>query len=103
MLKLTSLLMFTCSQNWTVLFKKRERSDCMRLALFLPPQPTEMWRLAAQLGVTDAVGSLPRGRDGVTPLWDYLSLLHMQQRFADAALNLSVIESSPPMDKVKLG
>lgn len=75
----------------------------MRLALFLPPEPTEMWRLATQMGVTDAVGSLPRARDGVTPLWDYLSLLHMKQRFADAALNLSVIESSPPMDRVRLG
>lgn len=75
----------------------------MRLALFLPPQPTEMWPLAAQLGVSDAVCSLPRGRDGTSPLWDYLSLLHMKQRLADAGLNLSVIESSPPMDRVRLG
>jgi hypothetical protein len=26
----------------------------MRLALFLPPQQNEMWRLAVQLGVTQA-------------------------------------------------
>lgn len=75
----------------------------MQLALFLPPQPTEMWTLAAQLGVTDAVSSLPRGRDGTSPTWDYFSLLHMRQRFADAGLHLSVIESWPPMDRVRLG
>jgi mannonate dehydratase len=75
----------------------------MQLALFLPPQPTEMWTLAAQLGVTDAVSSLPRERDGTTSTWDYFSLLHMRQRFADAGLRLSVIESWPPMDRVRLG
>lgn len=74
----------------------------MRLALFLPSQPTEMWRLGVQLGVTDAVTVLPMGRDGYR-VWDYLSLLHMKQRFADAGLNASVIESSPHMDRIRLG
>ena len=34
---------------------------------------------------------------------DFLPLLHMKQRFADAGLNVAVIESSPPMDRIKLG
>jgi mannonate dehydratase len=75
----------------------------MRLALFLPPEPNEMWRLGVQLGVTDAVTSLPRSRTGSAPTWDFLPLLHMKQRFADAGLTVSVIESSPPMDRIKLG
>src|SRR3981081_3353535 len=75
----------------------------MRLSLFLPPQPTEMWRLAVQLGVTNAVASLPIHRSTGTQAWDFPSLLHMKQRFADAGLTVSVIESSPPMNHVRLG
>ncbi len=75
----------------------------MRLAMFLPPQPNEMWRLAVQLGVTDAVSGLPRPVLGGPFVWDFSSLLHLKQRFADAGLTLSVIESSPPMNLIKLG
>lgn len=75
----------------------------MKFALFLPPEPNEMWQLAAQLGVTEAVASLPRVRPGGPSSWDFLPLLHMKQRFADTGLNVAVIESSPPMDRVKLG
>jgi mannonate dehydratase len=32
-----------------------------------------------------------------------MSFLYLKQRFADAGLNLSVIESSPPMNLIKLG
>jgi mannonate dehydratase len=75
----------------------------MQLALFLPPEQNELWKLAVQLGVTDAVTSLPHNRPGSAPTWDFLPLLHMKQRFADAGLTVSVIESSPPMDRIKLG
>ena len=64
----------------------------MRFALFLPPQANEMWRLAVQLGVTDAVTGLPRQSPGGPLVWDFSSLLHLKQRFADAGLTLSVIE-----------
>ncbi len=75
----------------------------MRFAWFLPPHPDEMWRLAVQLGVTDAVSGLPSKEPGGPRRLDFLSLLHLKQSFADAGLNLSVIESSPPMDRIKLG
>lgn len=75
----------------------------MKLSLFLPPEPNEMWRLAAQLGVTEAVTGLPHTRPDGFPSWDFLSLLHMKQHFADKGLNVAVIESSPPMDRIKLG
>ncbi len=75
----------------------------MRLAMFLPTQPTEMWRLAVQLGVTDAVTGLPQQLPGGAFVWDFLPLLHLKQRFADAGLTLSVIESTPPMNLIRLG
>jgi mannonate dehydratase len=62
-----------------------------------------MWRLAVQLGVTDAVTGLPQQLPGGTFVWDFSSLLHLKQRFADAGLTLSVIESSPPMNLIRLG
>jgi mannonate dehydratase len=71
--------------------------------MFLPPQPNEMWRLAVQLGVTDAVSVLPRLLPTGQPVWDFSSLLLMKQRFADAGLTLSVIENWPPMDHIRLG
>jgi len=65
----------------------------MRLAMFLPPQPNEVWRLAVQLGVTHAVAALPRLVPRGPPVWDFSSFLLLRQRFADAGLNLSVIEN----------
>jgi mannonate dehydratase len=89
----------------------------MRNALYLPPQPNELWALALQMGVTDAVSRLPQsarptpanwdmlpeaGPDD--PLaWDFQSLLHLKQRFADAGLNVAVIEDEPPLDRARLG
>jgi mannonate dehydratase len=75
----------------------------MKFAFFLPTEPNEMWKLAAQLGVSEAVTGIPRAQPGGPPSWDYLPLLHMQQRFADAGLNVAVIESTPPMDLIKRG
>uniref|UniRef100_A0A831WYV4 mannonate dehydratase n=1 Tax=Thermorudis peleae TaxID=1382356 RepID=A0A831WYV4_9BACT len=97
----------------------------MDLALILPPYPNERWRLALQLGVTHVVTTLPFPVTGahmawsqpgapqpIVPRdvpppeqrpWDYLPLLHMQQRFADAGLTVSVIESSPPLHRARLG
>ena len=75
----------------------------MKFAFFLQPEPNEMWQVAAQLGVTEAVASLPRARSGGLAPWDFLPLLHMKQRFANVGLNVAVIESAPPMDSIKLG
>jgi hypothetical protein len=66
----------------------------MRLALYLPPWPTEMWTLAAQLGASDAVTGLPRAEPLAPPAVDFLSLLHLKQRFADAGLDATVIETA---------
>ena len=67
----------------------------IQLAEILSPFPTVSWALAKQAGVTHAVASLPLDSiDG--PGWEFLPLLRMQQRFADAGLTLAVIETGFP-------
>jgi len=74
----------------------------MRLSWYLPPRPSELWTLAVQLGMTDAVTTLPQPEAG-RPVWDFTAFLHMKQSFAGAGLNVAVIESAPPMHRVRLG
>jgi mannonate dehydratase len=75
----------------------------IEIAEMLPGQPTPLWKLVQQVGVTHAVGGLPReGRGGEQP-WDFMPLLRMKKRFEDAGFQLSVIESSPPMNNIRLG
>jgi mannonate dehydratase len=74
----------------------------IEIAEYLPPHPTPLWRLVKQAGVNHAVGALPF-RDGDEKPWDFMPLLRMKTRFEDAGLKLSVIESSPPMQKIRLG
>lgn len=95
------------------------------------PYPSDLWRLAKQVGVDHAVSVLPieppapgsaptaprswekihglvpleaiaRDAEGAYP-WDYASLQAMQARYAAAGLRLGVIESSPPMERVRPG
>ncbi|TDE09915.1 mannonate dehydratase [Jiangella asiatica] len=63
-----------------------------------------MWDLCLQLGVTHAVSSIPEGPEYPSP-WDFDHLFRLQQRFADAGITLSVIESAPAeiQEPIKLG
>mgnify|MGYP001474535098 FL=1 len=54
------------------------------------------------MGIHHAVGPLPREENGLKP-WDYVNLLHMKKRFEDFGFELSVIESAPSTNKIKLG
>jgi len=74
----------------------------MQLAEFFPAQPNQLWHLAKQMGIGHAVGPLPREANGFKP-WDYVNLMHMKNRFENFGLKLSVIESLPPVNKIKLG
>ncbi len=66
-----------------------------QLAEYLPPYPNHAWTLARQASVTHAVSQIPADDlDG--PGWDYLPLLRMRNRFADAGLTLAVIETGFP-------
>lgn len=74
----------------------------VKLAEFFPSHPNRLWHLAKQMGVKYAVGPLPREENGWKP-WDYMNLLHMKQRFENFGLELAVIESAPPTNRIKLG
>ncbi|TBL70413.1 mannonate dehydratase [Paenibacillus thalictri] len=74
----------------------------MQLAEIFPSHPTRLWHLAKQMGVNYAVGPLPREENGWKP-WEYMNLLHMKRRFEEFGLNLTVIESAPPTNNIKLG
>ncbi len=74
----------------------------MQLAEFFSSQPDRLWALAKQMGVDYAVGPLPWETRGEQP-WDLMPLIRMKQRYADHGLNLAVIESMPPSNRIKLG
>ncbi len=76
----------------------------IKIAEVLPPEPTPLWNLARQAGVEHVVGGLPRADCGPNEQpWDFGPLSRMKRRFDDADLILSVIESWPPMQKIRLG
>lgn len=76
----------------------------VHLAEILPADPTPLWDLVKQLGVTDVVASVPEGPD-LPPPWDFDHLLRTKQRFADAGFHWAVIESAPRAihEAIKLG
>ena len=77
----------------------------IKIAEFLPPQPSPLWKLVKQAGVNYVVGGLPLPSDcgpGETP-YDLMPLLRMKQRYEDAGFKLAVIEARPPMDKLIRG
>lgn len=74
----------------------------MRLAEYFPSQPNRLWHLARQMGIGEAVGGLPWEEQTEKP-WDLMPLIRMKQRYADFGLTLSVIESMPPSNRIKLG
>lgn len=74
----------------------------MQLAEFLSTHPDQLWHLSKQMNVNYAVSGLPWDEKTEKP-WDLMPLIRMKQRFADFGLTLSVIESMPPSNKIKLG
>ena len=77
----------------------------IKIAEFLPPTQTPLWKLAKQAGVDYAVGGLPFDAPqnaGDAP-WDYLPLLRTKQRYESGGFDLAVIESRPPLNLAKRG
>lgn len=75
----------------------------IEIAEALGSRPGPLWTQVRQIGVNYAVASLPHGDSGPEHPWDYMPLLRMKTRFEDAGFKVAVIESAPPMDKIKLG
>ncbi len=77
----------------------------IRIAEFLPPQPSVLWDLARQAGVESAVAGLPLPADcapGESP-WDLAPLTRMRDRYASAGFRVEVIEARPPLNLAKRG
>jgi len=76
----------------------------MKIAEILPQYPNRLWSLAKQAGATHAVARVPTYPNGQSS-WEFLDLLHLKNRFADAGLKLEVIEPGVDcqMHKMKLG
>lgn len=76
------------------------------ILLEVPPSP--FWKILHQVGVTQAVGVLPRrsfdwrGTSWELP-WEYGPLAMYRGKVEEANLELPVIEDNPPMDRARLG
>lgn len=76
--------------------------------VLLEPWPHPYWKVMQQVGVSGAVGVLPRhfsdwrGSAPEQP-WDYGPLALYKQHVEDAGFTLGVIEDNPPMDLLRLG
>ncbi|MCP5096632.1 MAG: TIM barrel protein [Chloroflexi bacterium] len=77
----------------------------IKIAEFLAPTPSPLWKLAKQAGADWAVGSLPFDdplNAGDAP-WGYLPLLRVKERYESHGFKLAVIESRPPLNNAKRG
>jgi mannonate dehydratase len=72
----------------------------IRFAIHCPPEPSYL-RLAKQMGLTDIVTSPPRSEPG--PVQSQAAWVQLRQQVEAAGLTLSVIESIPMSDRIKLG
>jgi mannonate dehydratase len=76
----------------------------LRLAEFISPTPSPVWKLAKQCGVDIAVGGLPFDNlEAGERVVDLAPLTRMKQSYEAAGFTLEVIESRPPLNKAKRG
>lgn len=79
----------------------------MKIAEIFSPPENSLWRMVKQCGVDHVVGSFGGKWDTErTPdekPWSYGPLKRLKQRYEEGGFTLSVIESRPPMNAIKLG
>lgn len=79
----------------------------IKIAEMLPPRPSELWTMVKQAGITHAVGGMDMHRGFDVPRdqlpWSYMALVRLKTLYEDYGFSLDVLESRPPMNKIKLG
>jgi len=79
----------------------------IKIAEMLPPRYSPLWDMVKQAGLTHAVGGMDfsRGLDVSRERlpWSYMTLLRIKTLYEDYGFSLDVLESRPPMNKIKLG
>jgi len=76
----------------------------MQVIEFLPPRPTVLWSLTAQMGITHCVVKAAPELTGLPPPYEPGVLAKIQADLATAGLTLLGLEGDPfPMDRIKLG
>ncbi|MBS10857.1 MAG: mannonate dehydratase [Gemmatimonadetes bacterium] len=79
----------------------------LKIAISTPPQAGDRWTLMKQVGVECAVGGIRlRPIDGAEPEdqpWSLPSLKKAKDAYEAGGIPVKVIESRPPMEKIKLG
>jgi mannonate dehydratase len=79
----------------------------IKIAESFMPYQTELWQRVKQCGVDYVVGGLDFRKGLDVPKeelpWSYMSLVRLKTAYEDAGFELAVIESRPPMEKIKLG
>lgn len=74
----------------------------IKLAEVLGSEPNLLWAYCRQMGVTAAVSGMGLAEGGEKP-WSYPALKRLKQRYDEHGFDWQVIESSPPMQQIRLG
>jgi mannonate dehydratase len=79
----------------------------IKIAEIFAPSETHLVRIVKQCGIDDVVGVMDFRQGLDVPKedlpWSYMSLLRLKTAYEDAGFHFEVLESRPPMNKIKLG